>query len=51
LTTLASSIANNGSIILGALQPSAMIPTETQPQLLTNSIPAACINKSLDAKK
>ena len=48
MTTLAASIANNGSIVLGALQPSAMIPLETQP---TSSAPAACINKSLDAKK
>jgi len=51
MLTLAASIANNGSIVLGALQPSAMIPSETQPSLLTNTAPAACINKSLDAKK
>jgi hypothetical protein len=52
MTTLAASIANNnGSIVIGALQPSAMIPSETQPPLLMNTIPAACINKSLDAKK
>jgi hypothetical protein len=51
MTTLAASIANNGSFVLGALQPSAMIPSETQPPLLINTVPAACINKSLDAKK
>jgi hypothetical protein len=51
MTTLATSIANNGSFVLGALQPSAMIPSETQPPLLTNTVPAASINKSLDAKK
>jgi hypothetical protein len=51
MTTLAASIANNGSFVLGALQPSAMIPSETQPPLLTNTAHAACINKSLDAKK
>jgi hypothetical protein len=51
MTTLAASIANNGSLVLGALQPSAMIPSETQPLLLTNTTPAPCINKSLDAKK
>ncbi|CAF1617513.1 unnamed protein product, partial [Adineta ricciae] len=51
MTTLAASIANNGSIVLGALQPSAMIPSETQSSLSSNAGPAACINKSLDAKK
>ncbi|CAF4554362.1 unnamed protein product, partial [Rotaria sp. Silwood1] len=51
MITLAASIANNSSFVLGALQPSAMIPSETQPSLLTNAVPAACINKSLDAKK
>lgn len=52
LTTLAASIANNGSFVLGALQPSAMIPTEIQPTLINSGAPAAAsINKSLDAKK
>ena len=51
MTTLAASIANNGSFVLGALQPSAMIPSETQPSLLAAAPPAASINKSLDAKK
>ncbi|CAF1214973.1 unnamed protein product [Rotaria sordida] len=51
ITTLTSSIVNNNSFVLGALQPSTMIPSETQPSLLTNPTPAACINKSLDAKK
>ena len=52
MTALAASIANNGSIVLGALQPSAMIPSETQPaSLMSTASAAACINKSLDAKK
>ncbi|CAF0873803.1 unnamed protein product [Rotaria sordida] len=51
ITTLTSSIVNNNSFVLGVLQPSTMIPSETQPSLLTNPTPAACINKSLDAKK
>ena len=51
MTTVAASIANNGSFVLDALQPSAMIPSETQSSLLTNAVPVPCMNKSLDAKK
>lgn len=52
MATLTTSIANNGSIVIGALQPSAMIPTDHPPPLIHSSgSAAAAMNKSLDAKK
>lgn len=52
ISTLTTSIANNGSIVIGALQPSAMIPTDHPPALINSSTSAAAtMNKSLDAKK
>jgi hypothetical protein len=51
MTTLTTSMINNGSIAHGSLQPLSIIPLETPPPLLPNLALISCNNKSLDAKK
>jgi hypothetical protein len=51
MTTLTTSMINNGSIVHGSLQPLSIIPLETPPPLLPNLAPISYNNKSLDAKK